>query len=100
MRRNGRHRADVQKLLVHSDYRGKRISTQLLLALEKFAAQQKRSLLVLDTEAGSLAEKIYQHWGWVRVGEIPLYAGRPDGQLISTCYYYKRLLLMRLDDAP
>ncbi len=91
MKANGRHRADVQKLFVHSDYRGHGISSRLLTELEAFAIEQKRSLLVLDTEAGSLAEKIYQHWAWVRVGEIPHYAGRPDGQLTATCYYYKTL---------
>ncbi|WP_105532247.1 GNAT family N-acetyltransferase [Solimicrobium silvestre] len=92
-RANGMHRADVQKLFVHSLSRGIGISSQLLYALEAFAKQQRRSLLVLDTEAGSLAEKIYQHWNWQRVGEIPGYAASPDGKLISTCYYYKQVAL-------
>lgn len=88
---NGLHRADVQKLFVHSGYRGKGIASQLLQIVEDSAKQHQRSLLVLDTEAGSLAEKIYQHRNWQRVGEIPNYAGLPDGRLIATCYYYKNL---------
>lgn len=91
MKPNGMHRADVQKLMVHTDARGKGVSSKLLTALEAFAIEQRRWMLVLDTEADSSAAKIYQHWNWQRVGEIPEYAGLPSGELIPTCYYYKSL---------
>ena len=50
-----------------------------------------RTLLVLDTLAGSDAEPVYRHLGWQRAGEIPKYAASPDGQLFPTVYYYKLL---------
>ena len=56
---------------------------------EAFARANGRTTLVLDTEAGSLAESVYRKLGWQRVGEIPQYAGKPDGQLIATAVYYK-----------
>lgn len=86
---NGRHRAEIQKLLVHSAYRGRGIAGALMRAAEAEAGLRGHTLLVLDTEVGSTAESIYRHLGWQKVGEIPNYAGRPDGRLIATAYYYK-----------
>jgi predicted acetyltransferase/GNAT superfamily N-acetyltransferase len=88
-KQNGRHRAEVQKLFVHSECRGRGISSQLLAAAEAHARGIGCSLLVLDTEAGSLAESVYQHLGWRKAGEIPMYAGKPSGELIPTAYHYK-----------
>jgi acetyltransferase len=88
-KQNGAHRAEIQKLFVLSEYRGQGISSQLMKAAESFAFQRGRSLLVLDTEAGSHAETIYRHLGWQRAGEIPSYAATPDGTLRATVYYYK-----------
>ncbi len=88
---NGRHRGEIQKLQVLGSYRGQGLSTRLMAAAEEFAVANGRTLLVLDTEAASLAESVYRRLGWQRVGEIPQYAGKPDGQLITTVYYYKLL---------
>ena len=88
---NGQHRAEVQKLFVHSSARGKRISSQLMNTLETYALAHQRTLLVLDTQTGSLAEQVYQHMGWIKAGEIPNYASSPDGTLHPTSYYYKEL---------
>jgi acetyltransferase len=88
---NGLHRAEVQKLFVHSAFRGRGIASRLMAAVESFALSEGRSLLVLDTEAGSPAEVVYQHLGWTRLGEIPNYARTPDGTLHATAYYFKTL---------
>jgi acetyltransferase len=88
---NGRHRAEVQKLFVHSSARGRGLASILLRALEQGARLSGCSLLVLDTEAGSTAEQVYQHLGWHKAGEIPGYAAVPDGRLIATALYYKPL---------
>ena len=88
---NGRHRADVQKLFVLSACRGNGIATALMRALEAHAVACDRTLLVLDTIAGSTAEAVYQHLGWQKVGEIPEYAAMPDGELRPTAYYFKRI---------
>jgi acetyltransferase len=90
-KQNGRHRADLQKLFVLSSHRGQGIASQLMAAAESFARKEKLTLLVLDTEAGSHAESVYQHLGWTKVGEIPNYAAIPNGELIATAYYYKEL---------
>ena len=88
---NGRHRAEIQKLFVLSTHRKQGIAAQLMQAAEGFARATSRTLLVLDTEAGSPAETVYQHLGWLKAGEIPNYAANPDGSLHPTAYYYKLL---------
>lgn len=88
---NGRHRAEIQKLFVLQEQRGHSLSSKLMSAAEQFAASNGRSLLVLDTQAGSKAESIYQHLGWTHVGQIPDYAASPNGDLQATAYYFKRL---------
>jgi GNAT superfamily N-acetyltransferase len=89
---NGSHRADVQKLLVLRTHRGRGIATALMNAVDQYALAHGRTLLVLDTIAGSPAEYLYRHLGWRKVGEIPDYAAMPDGELRPTAYYYKRCL--------
>ncbi len=91
-KKNGAHRAEVQKLFVHSTTRGEGIAGQLMDTLECAARSMGRSLLVLNTQAGSDAEKVYQHLGWQKAGEIPQFAASPDGTLHATAYYYKLLV--------
>lgn len=88
---NGRHRAELQKLLVHSTFQGQGILTQLMSTAEAAARAAGCTLLVLDTLAGSGAEAVYQHLGWQRAGEIPNYAASPDGESHATVYYFKSL---------
>lgn len=86
---NGRHRAEVQKLLVRGSHRGRGIASLLMGTLESRAADLGHTLLVLDTEVGSTAEAIYRHLGWVRVGEIPNYALNTEGTPHATAVFYK-----------
>ena len=88
---NGRHRADVQKLFVLTQHRGRGVASKLMAVLEAHARSCGRSLLVLDTLAGSTAEAVYRHLGWNRAGEIPNFAASSDGTLHPTAYYYKIL---------
>jgi GNAT superfamily N-acetyltransferase len=88
---NSGHRAEVAKVLVHRDARHQGIATELMNAIERAAREQGRTLLVLDTIAGSDAERLYGHLGWTRLGEIPRYAGMPDGSLAPTVVFYKEL---------
>lgn len=91
LKENGRHRAEIHKLLVASEHRGRGIASALMAAAESHAAEIGCSLLVLDTLAGTQAELVYRHLGWCRVGEIPEYAATPDGTLHPTVLYYKSL---------
>jgi GNAT superfamily N-acetyltransferase len=88
---NGSHRAEVVKLLVHRGARGRGVAPALMAALEAQAAGEGRTLLVLDTETGSLAESLYARWGWSHVGTIPEYALSPAGVLAGTTLMTKTL---------
>jgi GNAT superfamily N-acetyltransferase len=88
---NSRHRAEVVKLMVHRDARGRGLGRTLLTAAEEAAAAAGITLLHLDTETDSPAERLYRSAGWTRVGVIPDYAASPAGVLCGTTIYYKRL---------
>jgi GNAT superfamily N-acetyltransferase len=88
---NGTHRGEVAKLLVHRDGRGRGCAKALMSALEDGARRLGRTVLVLDTQTGSLAEGLYERWGWQRVGVIGDYAATPDGRPAPTTIMTKRV---------
>jgi ribosomal protein S18 acetylase RimI-like enzyme len=88
---NGRHRAEVQQLLVHSRHRNHGLGRRLMDVIEREAQQRGITLLVLDTIEGELAEQLYLKLGYARVGEIPNSASFPDGRLWATVIFYKEL---------
>ncbi|MGC0419315.1 GNAT family N-acetyltransferase [Embleya sp. AB8] len=88
---NSRHRATIAKLLVHRRARGNGLARELLATAEQFAAASGRSLLTLDTQTGSDAERLYKRAGWVESGAIPSYAADPSGVLRSTTIFHKHL---------
>ena len=88
---NQPHRADVAKMLVHRRARRHGLGEALMLAVELLAQQCGRTLLVLDTVTGGAAERLYARLGWERVGVIPDYALFPDGGLVATTVFYRRL---------
>lgn len=90
-RPNSLHRAEVQKLFVHTRCRGQGIAKALMSAIEQEARAAGRSLLVLDTERGQIAEAMYECSGWIRVGEIPDFACSPDGHLHATVIFYRKI---------
>lgn len=90
-RANGIHRAEVQKLLVHTNYRRRGIAQQLMAEIEAHAAQHKRVLLFLDTRRGDASEKLYRKIGYAESGIIPNYVISEDGSLDDTVLYYKML---------
>ncbi|MFE9722668.1 GNAT family N-acetyltransferase [Streptomyces sp. NPDC005794] len=88
---NARHRAEVAKLIVRPSARGRGVGRALLTAVERSAAAEGLTLLVLDTETGSDAERLYRSAGWTPCGSIPDYAANPFGTLKATTLYYKAL---------
>jgi acetyltransferase len=88
----GSHRAEVQKMMVHSRVRRRGIGSVLLRAVEAEALALGRELLFLDIEAGSGAEQLYRWLGYTCVGEVPDCAASAGGQLRPTAVYYKNLL--------
>jgi GNAT superfamily N-acetyltransferase len=88
---NGRHRAEVQKLLVHSGARRRGIARALMDAVEARARLQGVRLLLLDTREASAAESLYRRSGWTAFGTVPDYACDPDRTLAGCVFFYKRL---------
>lgn len=89
---NQPHRGDVQKMLVHGDFRRRGIGSALMKALETASLEAGKTLLVLDTLLKGDAEDLYLQLGWHRVGEIPYFVRGPQGQYATTVYFYKNLL--------
>jgi GNAT superfamily N-acetyltransferase len=88
---NGPHRAEVRKLLVHPSHRRGGLGAALMRAAEPVARSRGRWLLVLDTETGGDAERLYRRLGWREAGSIPDYALKPDGSLCATTFFSKDL---------
>ncbi|MFF3517524.1 N-acetyltransferase family protein [Streptomyces sp. NPDC004393] len=88
---NSRHRAELVKLMVHRELRGRGLGSALLATAERAAAEAGITLLHLDTETGSPAEALYRTAGWTRAGVIPDYAATPAGALCPTTIFYKRV---------
>ncbi|MEU1315951.1 GNAT family N-acetyltransferase [Streptomyces tibetensis] len=88
---NSRHRAELVKLMVHREARGRGLGRGLLATAQDAAAAAGVTLLHLDTETGSPAETLYRSAGWTPIGAIPDYAADPGGVLRPTTIYYKRV---------
>ena len=88
---NQPHRAEIAKLLVHREARGRGIAQQLMERAEAEARAEGKTLLVLDAVTGGDAARLYARLGWTTVGVIPGYALYPDGQPCDTTYFWKAL---------
>ncbi|KAF5361421.1 hypothetical protein D9758_006217 [Tetrapyrgos nigripes] len=89
---NAFHRGEIGKLLVTKEERGSGVGKRLMDCLEDQARKHGRTILVLDTETGSPAEKFYDRTGWIKVGDLPDVVYLPDKSALSSCtFYYKRI---------
>lgn len=88
---NGRHRAEISKLLVHPRARRQGIARQLMLQAEQHARQQGKTLLVLDTRSGDVASDLYRSLDWQVAGSIPFYAESTTGEREATTCMFKVL---------
>lgn len=86
---NGRHRAEISKLLVHPVARRQGIARRLMQQAEQLAIEQGKTLLVLDTRSGDVATDLYFSMDWQIAGSIPLYAESTEGALDATTVMYK-----------
>ena len=89
---NGRHRAEVQKVIVTSRLRKHGIGTKLMTEVDAYARAKQRTLLLLDTRANDAGERLYTACGWTCFGVVPAYAFSPDGSIEGTAFYYKHLV--------
>ena len=91
MRPNGRHRAEVSKLLVLRAARRQGLGRALMVALEAEARRIGRTTLILDTRQGDPSELLYARLGYRLTGVVPQYARSADGTLDATAFYHKLL---------
>ncbi|HEY7205237.1 MAG TPA: GNAT family N-acetyltransferase [Methylomirabilota bacterium] len=87
-RANGRHRAELIKLMVHPRARRRGVARALMLAAQDEARRLGRRTLVLDTRQGDPSEALYRSLGWSFAGAIPQYARSGNGELHATALYY------------
>jgi GNAT superfamily N-acetyltransferase len=88
---NGRHRAEVQKVIVTSRLHKHGIGKKLMTEVETYARNKGRTLLLLDTRANDAGERLYTACGWTCFGVVPAYAYSPDGSIEGTAFYFKQL---------
>ncbi len=88
---NASHRGEVQKLMVHSQFRRRGIGRALVRALEAVAASDGLSLLVLDVRTNDPAQQLFERMSWERVGDIPDFVRSASGRLDATTVYFRRL---------
>ncbi|KFY06566.1 hypothetical protein V492_07959 [Pseudogymnoascus sp. VKM F-4246] len=86
------HRALVEKLMVDGRLRQRGIARRLMDELDRIAVEKGKWIMLLDTEAGSKAEKVYPKLGYVEYGKIPEYSMSPKGLELKTgTFFYKDL---------
>jgi len=88
---NAPHRAEVQRLLVHRDYRRAGLGRRLMVDIERQALALGRTLLLLNTRSGDPPEHFYRSLGYQVVGVVPDFALNPDGSMNDTTIMYRRL---------
>lgn len=88
---NGSHRAEIRRLVVRGDMRGRGIGRALLEVAVERARELGISLLWLTTHADTDSDRIYERLGWTRMGTMPGYATRPNGSLADNVFYYLEL---------
>ncbi|MGX7707615.1 N-acetyltransferase family protein [Methylobacterium sp. Gmos1] len=88
---NGRHRAEITKVLVHPDARRRGLGRALMLAAEAVARAEGRTLLILDTRSDDAGEALYRALGYEVTGVVPGYACSPHGVPEACTFMHKRL---------
>lgn len=88
---DARHRATVERLVVHSTHRRRGIARALLATAEQAAQAQGRTLLLIEVDADGAAAGALQRLGWRVAGSIPAYAAAPDGRLRDGALLFRQL---------
>lgn len=88
---NGRHRAELQKVMVAEALRGRGIGRRLMEAMHAAAQERGRSLLLLNTRRGDPAERFYRGLGYREAGLIPGYSVGPEGESYDNLLLYRCL---------
>ncbi|KAK5578340.1 hypothetical protein RB653_008010 [Dictyostelium firmibasis] len=88
---NSFHRAEVQKLMVNTEFRGIGMSKRLMSSIESHAMSIKKKMLILDTRSDHpISPSLYKSIGYTEFGSVPFFSLDSDGYS-STTYFYKIL---------
>lgn len=90
-KQNGKHRAEIAKLMTHPNFRRNGIGRLLMKKAHETAKQMGRTLIVLDTREGDPSNRLYTSFGYIQAGRIPKYALSENGNLDATIIYYKMM---------
>src|SRR5579872_2359047 len=88
-RASGDHRAEICNLMVHGRARRRGVATALVRELESVARHLGRTLLLLETQKGSAAEKLFEALGYIRFGKVPGFSRGIDGALHPGIFFYR-----------
>lgn len=91
MKQNGRHRAEICKLMTSPSFRRQGIARSLMENILERARDEGRSLVVLDTREGDPSNLLYASLGFAEAGRIPHYAESANGRFDATIIYYKNV---------
>ncbi|AEO70822.1 uncharacterized protein THITE_2122626 [Thermothielavioides terrestris NRRL 8126] len=88
----GSFRGHIDAVLVDRRHRRQGGAKALVAALEYEAAKRGRSLLLVDTETGSVAEAAFKKFGYIEIGKVPHFSrALPSGKKGET-FFYKEFL--------
>ncbi|KAK2040289.1 putative histone acetyltransferase [Colletotrichum somersetense] len=86
------HKAEVRKLLVAAEERGRGLGRMLMATAERFASEMLgKTLLLLDTMTESPARAFYLRLGYTEWGVCPNYAKSAIGELHDVSFFHKIL---------
>lgn len=88
---NAKHRAEVAKLMVDSNYRRSGIGMKLMQHLEAKARETNLKLLWLVTKINDHPKVLYDKLGYVPAGYIPYFVIDKEGCPVTNIYFYKIL---------
>src|SRR5262245_46925546 len=91
MRPNGSHRAEVAKVVVHTEARRRGIGRALMLALGERARRRRRTPLVPVPRGGHPSDQLHTSVGYTLAGVIPRYAQSANGALDPSAFYSRVL---------
>lgn len=90
-KQNAVRRAEVLKVMTHRGARRQGIGAALMREVERLAYDERKRLLVLDTNTGTDAERLYRRMGYCELGVIPDYTVGPDDRGYAATFFYKPL---------
>ncbi|KAI1754094.1 acyl-CoA N-acyltransferase [Xylaria castorea] len=85
------HQGHLEKLMVSPSFRQRGAAKAMIRFLETEAIDRGRKLIMLSTEVGSPAEKIYPKLGYVEYGTVPSCCIGPSGNMVDDVFFYKQL---------